>query len=146
MEPTYSYVWNFCAQVTEQSFPTVCNKGTQQGAALQYLNRQDGYQECDVIGHYDSMRDDMYYSLLDDSNPSKGVSMRYPDGAKCPSNKLRTVTLDIMCDNVEMAVVSALEPTTCEYHIVLKSYRGCPTVSICIILVECKQVCLSLVQ
>lgn len=128
IEPTFSYVWNFCGQVTPESFPSVCDKSSQQAAALQYVNRADGYQECDVIGHYDQYNDDLYYSLIDVSDPSKGVSMKYPDGEKCPSDKRRSVTLDVMCANTEMEIISALEPTICEYHIVLKSYRGCPTV------------------
>lgn len=128
IEPTYSYVWNFCAQVTPESFPSVCDKGSQQAAALQYVNRADGYQECDVIGHYDANQDDIYYSLVDVSDPSKGVSMRYPDGTLCPSKKKRSVTLDVMCANEELAIESALEPNVCEYHVVMRSYRGCPTV------------------
>ena len=116
--------------MTKKSFPSVCDVSSQQAAALQYINRADGYQECDVIGHYDSYRDDLYYSLVDVSDPSKGVSMKYPDGTKCPSDKLRSVTLDVLCDNEEMVIVSALEPNMCEYHIVIKSYRGCPTVRI----------------
>lgn len=127
IEPTYSFVWNFCAQVTSESFPSVCDQSSQQAAALQYVNRADGYQECEVIGHYEANRDDIYYSHIDVSDPSKGVSMKYPDGTKCPSDKLRSVTLDVLCDNVEMAIVSALEPNVCEYHVVMKSYRGCPT-------------------
>lgn len=122
-----SYVWNFCAQVPASSYPKVCDPATQQGAALQYINRADGYQECNVIGHYDAYRDDLYYDLLDHGNPAKGVSMRYPDGEKCPNQKLRSVTLDVLCDNVDMLIESAQEPTQCAYHIVMKSYRGCPT-------------------
>jgi hypothetical protein len=131
IEPTYSFVWNFCGQVTEQSFPSVCDPDNQQAAALQYINRADGFTECEVIGHYDSSRDDLYYSLIDVSDPSKGVSMKYPDGSKCvPSNKLRSVTLDVLCENTELEIVSALEPTSCDYHVVMKSYRGCPKVTI----------------
>lgn len=129
IEPSFSYVWNFCAQVPAASYPKVCDAAKQQGAALQYIDRTDGYHECNVIGHYDSARDDLYYDLIDHSNPSKGVTMKYPDGDKCPNNKLRTATLDVICDNEEMVIESALEPTECDYHIVMRSYRGCPTVS-----------------
>jgi hypothetical protein len=129
VEPTFSYLWNFCAPVTPTSYPvSVCDAKTQQGAALQYVARRD-YKECNVIGHYDASRDDIYYSLLDSSNPALGLSMRYPDGDLCPSNKQRSVTLDVYCADVELEVESAQEPTMCDYHIVMKSYRGCPTVS-----------------
>eukprot|EP01031_Cornospumella_fuschlensis_P032382 gene32382-39159_t len=36
VERTYSFVWNFCAEVTTASFPPVCNSN-QMGAALQYF-------------------------------------------------------------------------------------------------------------
>ena len=41
-------------------------KGTNEmkrGAAIQYLNRSDGYHECEVIGHYDESRDDTYFNV-----------------------------------------------------------------------------------
>lgn len=43
----------------------MCDNGNihKTGAAIQYLNRTDGYTECEVIGHYDSTRDDTYYSV-----------------------------------------------------------------------------------
>ena len=44
---------------------SVCDNGIirKTGAAIQYLNRSDGYKECEVIGHYDSSRDDTYFSV-----------------------------------------------------------------------------------
>ena len=44
---------------------SVCDNGLvrKSGAAIQYLNRSDGYKECEVIGHYDSSRDDTYFSV-----------------------------------------------------------------------------------
>lgn len=133
VEPTYSYVWNFCAQVPSAWIPNlICDPNIYEGAALQYLDRADGYKECNVIGRYDSSVDDIYYKLLDDQNPAFGVSMTYPLGAACPNDKLRSATIDLICDNVNFVIESTLEPELCAYHIVARSYYGCPTVSVSI--------------
>lgn len=49
IEPTYSYIWNFCADVTNSSYPKVCDQ-KKRGAAIQYIDRDDGFKECEVIG------------------------------------------------------------------------------------------------
>jgi len=111
-EPTYSYAWNFCAYVTAASEPTNQNGGgnicleSQRGAAIQYLNRtSDGYHECNVIGRYDSSNENSEWSLLDASDPSKGVSMKYPSGERCPSGVLRSATIDVqVCAGVRVCV------------------------------------------
>lgn len=125
IEPSYSYVWNFCHDVTEASFPDVCSP-MQMGAALQYIDRDDGYQECNVIGHYDPLRDDTYFKLLDIEDPSKGISMTYLFGHRCPDGNLRSATINIYCDGVDMVIDSADEPTTCNYHLNTRSQHGCP--------------------
>ena len=84
--------------------------------------------QCEVIGHYDPLRDDTYFSLLDSNDPSKGVSMKYLYGNKCPSGNLRTTTIDIECWNVPYVILSALEPETCQYHMTMRSMYGCPQV------------------
>lgn len=128
IEPTYSYVWNFCSAIPTSSDPSFCNKT---GISLQYLVRaSDGYKECHVIGTYDPKQDDLIYSLLDPSDPSKGVSLRYGNGDRCEAFKTkgvyRSTTLDVQCANVKMSILSATEPNTCQYHMLLKSYYGCP--------------------
>ena len=124
-EPTYSFSWNFCYKVTNASVPLqIC--GGKRGAAMQYLNRSDGWHECHVIGRYDASQDDTHYSLLDITDPSKGVSIRYSAGEKCPSGVLRTATIDVSCSDTRVEILSALEPQTCQYHMVMKSYYGCP--------------------
>lgn len=127
-EPTYSYVFNFCSDVTTASFPKAVCSDLQMGSAIQYIDRSDGYKECNVIGHYDPLRDDTYYSLLDPADPSKGVSIKYMFGHKCPNGNLRSATIDVMCENVKAVIDSAQEPTECEYHLVMRSQYGCPTV------------------
>ena len=128
-EPTYSFMWNLCARVTEATMPgtQVCH-GDQRGAAIQYLDRKsDGYKECHVIGKYSETNEANEFSLLASHDPSQGVSMKYPMGDKCPNGMLRSATIDVMCENVELIVDSALEPSKCQYHMVMRSYHGCPT-------------------
>ena len=128
VERTYSFLWNFCADVADSTIPEYCQKHAP-AAAYQYFHRDsDGYDECNAIGHYDPARDDTYYRLLDDRDPSKGVSMTYLYGDRCPSGSLRTTTIDVQCANVKYSVESALEPNSCEYHVVMKSMYGCPQV------------------
>lgn len=95
-------------------------------------DRSDGYQECNVIGrlYNDDKIDDIVYGLLDQSDPSKGISMIYPFGDKCGlgnSAVKRSITVDINCENTKSIIVSALEPSKCQYHMIMKSYYGCPT-------------------
>ncbi len=128
-EPTYDYVWNFCSDISASSYPSFCGS-EKTGSAIQYLNRADGYQECEVIGHYDPVRDDTFYKLYDEADPSKGVSMTYIYGDKCPNGVLRSATIDVLCANVFSEPIEAQEPSPCEYHLVMKSYHGCPTVCV----------------
>jgi hypothetical protein len=125
-EPTYSFVWNLCGKVTQRSVPEVC--AGKDGAALQYVVRaSDGYKECEILGHYDALHDDAEFSVMDVQDPSKGVSMKYADGNVCESGAKRASTIDVHCENVESVIVSALEPEKCHYHMIMKSYYGCPT-------------------
>lgn len=133
-EPSFSYEWNFCANVSP--VPKPCARmGKSSGVAMQYVELADGFYDCYIIGRYDPKHDDLFYSLLDPNDPSKGVSIKYPDGEKCTVGassgqitKLRSATIDVMCENVPLKVVSAQEPEECGYHIVMKSFHGCPTV------------------
>lgn len=127
-EPTFSYLWNFCSKVTSASYPdkTVCDESVEQGAVLQYIDRSDGFKACHVIGRYDATNDDLYYKLLSEKNPALGVSMTYPLGESCPSGVLRSATIDVKCSNVEALINSAQEPESCQYHMVMESYYGCP--------------------
>lgn len=132
IEPTYSYVWNLCAPITSVSFPKICEAtASKMSTALQFLNRsKDGYRECEMIGMYDEGRDDSEFSLIDMSDPSVGVSLKYTIGDKCgkTGNLYRSATIDIYCSDVHVEIESANEPTMCQYHFTMRSYHGCPTV------------------
>lgn len=127
-EPNYNYVYNFCGDVTAASFPKSVCSDIQMGSAIQYIDRSDGYKECNVIGHYDPERDDTFYSLIDSSDPSKGISITYQYGQKCPSGKLRSATINVVCANEVAEEDSANEPEECAYHVTMRSMYGCPKV------------------
>ncbi len=57
--------------------------------------------------------------------------MRYRDGDFCDTAHTvrRSATIDVQCSNTYSTVVSAIEPSLCNYHLVVKSYHGCPQVS-----------------
>lgn len=128
---SYNYQWNFCAEVGQSHVPQPCkDKGKTNAVAFQYVNYAE-YSDCYVIGKYDPDNDDLDYKLLDEKDPTKGVTLTYALGEKCTSNsKLRSATIDVQCANVESVILSAQEPSKCEYHMVMQSYHGCPTVSI----------------
>jgi hypothetical protein len=84
------------------------------------------HSQCEEIGHYDPNNDDSLFKLLDSGDPTRGVSIEYRAGDRCPSGVHRTSTIDVVCANVESFIVSALEPSVCGYHMVMQSYHGCP--------------------
>lgn len=132
IEPSYNYVWNMCADVGTIDVPNACKKMAKSGVALQYVDLGNDAYNCLVIGKYDPSQDDLYFSLIDSSNPAKGVSMRYPQGEKCGTADktgaiMRSATIDVKCANTPLKIVSAQEPTLCSYHLVMESYYGCPT-------------------
>lgn len=132
-EPSYTYTWNFCADVTAQSIPKACKMvGKNSAVAFQSIYLSDTSYDCYIVGHYDPSMDDLYFSLLDPSDPSKGVSMKYPSGERChdSAQTQRSATIDVECANTRVSIVSAQEPSHCGYHLVMKSYYGCPKVII----------------
>ncbi len=129
-EPTFGYQWNFCANVPSTQLPDPCKLMGKNAVVLQYAAYSANEYYCYIIGHYDPKLHELDYNFLDPKDPAKGVSITYRPGEKCSSTngKLRTATIDVFCDNVDSVVVSAQEPTICDYHLVMKSYYGCPTV------------------
>ncbi len=89
------------------------------------------FSDCYIIGRYDAKQDDLSYSLLDSTNPTKGISMKYPSGDVCDkyNGVQRSATIDVECANTPTIVKSATEPSPCQYHLTMQSYYGCPTVS-----------------
>jgi len=76
------------------------------------------------------LRDEDIWSLYDQSDPSKGVSLKYigsPD-YMCHSGDIeRTLTIDVMCGDKSPYIIEyAQEPDVCQYHIQMTSIQGCP--------------------
>lgn len=121
-EPSYAYAFNICGDVTSPSVPEIC---TDNGAALQWA-----WGKCYVIGTYDSNYDETIWSLLDPTDPSKGVSLSYIGSPqyKCAGGSLsRSLTIDLNCANKQTPTIDfAQEPELCQYHISLKSQYACP--------------------
>lgn len=125
-EPSYGYVWNFCADVNRASLPSSCSTTGKSGVALQY-NHDYGENFCHILAHYDDEVHTIEYTLLDSTDPTKGVSMSYPHGEECTTGAgYKTAKVDITCANTPRRVVSAQEPDKCQYHMVMSSYYGCP--------------------
>jgi hypothetical protein len=125
-EPSFNYAWNFCSNVPSGALPEECKAVGKNAAVLQYANYGEGERYCYIVGHYDQYSTELTYSLLDAKDPSKGVSLKYPTGENCDLTP-RSATIDVMCGNTALSIISAQEPTTCQYHMVMKSYYGCPT-------------------
>lgn len=129
-EPSYNYVWNFCSNVPTKLMPQECNSMGKNGVVLQWKRYGEDEYYCYILAHYDSSQHELTYKLLDTTDPSRGLSISYPAGEKCSEKDpkvVRSATVDITCANVESVVVSAQEPSLCQYHLVMKSYYGCPT-------------------
>jgi hypothetical protein len=130
-EPAFNYAWNFCETLPTPLVPEMCANQGKFGVVLQYLQVGEK-KSCFIIGHFDPAHQELTYNLLDVADPSKGISVSYPPGETCSmSNPVaRSATVDVTCANVKYSIVSAQEPTPCQYHLVMKSYYGCPTVGL----------------
>jgi hypothetical protein len=131
IEPSFNYIWNFCGDVPSAALPTECKDVGKKAVILQWANYGAGLQYCNTVGHFDSSINEITYSLIDASDPSKGVSLTYPAGDRCEyaNNQPRQGTIDVYCSNTAHTVKEAKEPSTCVYHMSMNSYYGCPTVS-----------------
>jgi len=114
----------FTADVTTHSLPTAC-ADIKVAAAVQF----DGNNTCLSLGQYTKSRDDTYFSLIDATDPSKGLVINYKYGGLCASGQLSTVNIEVQCANIKYKVISAMESSSCNHDIVMKSQYGCPTVS-----------------
>ena len=83
-----------------------------------------------MIGEYDPLRDEEIWSLYDQKDPSKGVSLKYigsPDYMCSSGQVMRTLTIDMLCGNKKPYIIDyAQEPDLCQYHIEMTSVHACP--------------------
>jgi hypothetical protein len=131
-EPSFGYTWNFCSNVPAAAVPQACiDTGKTASVVFQHVKYSATSYYCYILGHFDPNFHELTYQLIDPKDPTKGVSIRYPNGDECSksNSKHRSATIDVHCANVKSVIVSAQEPEICDYHMVMKSYYGCPTVS-----------------
>lgn len=122
-EPSFSYTWNFCTIVTDESLPGACVNEGKNGVALQYLESgKDSF--CFIIGRFDGSHPDM--SILDASDPSKGVRLEYPSGESCTNGDFRRTLIDVKCVNAGTKVLHAVSDQPCQYRVTMESIYGCP--------------------
>lgn len=103
------------------------------GVVVQYAKYSENDYYCFILGHFDSKQHELKYDLIDVADPSKGLTVSYPAGDRCSADAntvLRSSTIEVQCADVPAIVVSAQEPAKCQYHLVMKSYFGCPTVRV----------------
>lgn len=125
-EPSFNYIWNFCANIPSAALPEECKAVGKNAVVLQYASYAENDRHCYIVGHYDQYSTELTYNLLDVKNPAKGISLKYPTGENCDLTP-RSATIDVLCANTPTTIISAQEPTTCQYHMTMKSYHGCPT-------------------
>jgi len=124
------YIWNFCENVPDSEIPKPCSDMGKKGVVMQY--KETPTISCFILGHYDPKKNELEFKLLDVNDPSKGISITYPKGESCGGehpNLQRSATIDVECANVQYLISSANEPEKCAYHLSMKSYYGCPSVS-----------------
>lgn len=145
-EPSYGYAWNFCEPIPASLTPEPCRNMGKYGVVLQYAEFIKGEYYCFLLGHFDAKQNELKYKLIDVNDPTKGVVVAYPPGDRCSATngKLRSASVEVQCANTPAAVVSAQEPVTCEYNLVMKSYYGCPTVCFSWIL-DCCYKCITFI-
>ena len=131
-EKAYDFYFNICDQVKGDGIPSKCNpegslSGDGYGAGLQY---DPDTNRCEVIGEYLYTLDEYMFSRYDNSDPSKGVTLRLEGNPKSichQNNKKRSLTIDVICDNKMQPVIDFMrEPEHCQYHASIRSVHGCP--------------------
>lgn len=69
------------------------------------------------------------FGLIEDANPSYGVTLTYPDGEACSSGTKRSLKLVLVCDADVSTVsgsVAVEEVGYCSYEVFLRTAYGCP--------------------
>lgn len=133
VEKNYTYYFNVCNGISGQ-LPANCRTAE---AALQVDERgttASADDNCYVVGRYSSSdAQTSSFSLISDSDPSKGVRLTYTgDNCDHDANGAQTPTprkfhLDFRCADTPVTVPThALEYRHCEYTVDMPSQFGCP--------------------
>lgn len=129
VEQNFTYMFNVCGGITGY-VPTICRnlEGINAAGAIQIDERlidnpNDDY--CFMVGEYSESQTKM--SLLDQQDPTKGVSITYY-GEYCHTPRTqRKFKIEIPCeDRLNPIPTHALEYSHCSYTITIPSVYGCP--------------------
>jgi hypothetical protein len=127
-EQNYTYLFNVCGEVSGV-IPDECKSvaDVATSAALQINTRGTASEAddwCYSVGQYSEASSQM--SLLDDSDPTKGLSLVYA-GDYCHNGVQRKFNIELICaDKLNAVPTHALEYTSCSYTITMPSIYGCP--------------------
>lgn len=127
-EQNYTYLFNICGEVSG-AIPSECETiaDISTAAALQINTKGTATQTddwCYSVGQYDQASVQM--SLLDDTDPTKGLSLVY-GGDYCQNGVQRKFNIEMICaDKLNAVPTHALEYTSCSYTITMPSVYGCP--------------------
>lgn len=126
-------MFNICAPV-QDGIPEKCEDlaGVNTAGALQVNTRgtvAEGDDWCFKVGSYSDMSTKL--SLLDESDPTKGVSLTYYGdfcNAKAGQKPVqRTFRIELSCaDRLNPVPTHAYETTPCGYTVYMPSVYGCP--------------------
>ena len=131
-EKAYDFYFNICDQVKGDGVPSSCDpngslQGDGYGAGIQY---DPDSKECKVIGEYLYTLDEYMFSRYDNSDPSKGVTLKLEGNpkSKCHHGGMtRSLTIDVICaDKMQPVIDFMREPEHCQYHASIRSVHGCP--------------------
>jgi len=132
-ERNYTYVFNVCgnAAVPEEEDRCVeTESGSGPAPVFQIFN--DG--RCWRLGKMQTLKaHNLKWALLDQQDPTKGVSMTYLNGDKCSfvrekKNVTREFTIRFKCSDAYGRDPDArVEEDTCAYGIDFETIFGCPT-------------------
>jgi hypothetical protein len=123
-----AYIFNICNNVTDA--PSYCSKNTDGVVGPAYQLTSDG-KTCFRLSN---RLTDISWSLIDTSDPSKGVSMKYFGGDQCPGNASnppvnRTMTINFGCSadqGMSNFVDTRVVESYCKYNINIANVNGCP--------------------
>lgn len=114
----FTYIVNICGELNKPRSTCVREKAT----AYQIFN--DG--RCEALGsNLDPPNAE--WKLLDDIDPTKGLSLTYSHGTYCPTYGVnRSLVINFQCEN-RIFTETTVEEKDCVYTITMPTEFGCPS-------------------
>jgi hypothetical protein len=123
VERNYSYVFNVCDKVGHSPDP-LCNPKPNEPLAPAYQISEDEF--CYRLGE---KADNMDWLLVDEDDPTVGVSVTYTGGDECPEKLSRKLTVKFLCSTELGMSPFSMETVTenkCHYSLTVNTVFGCP--------------------